>query len=745
MTTHLRYDDEDQGIFTNKSTMMANFEEWIKMATDNKINSRNSWNFALIDYFHDLNVLKDAEDNINFQKASATLDGCIKIYSSRVDSVASETGKLLSGLAQRRNKDSNGDNSNGEKDEVDKDEIEIDPVTGMLISKDNVNEAKKRRNYNRVLETTLVQFDTIKIKELDQELTIDPLFKKALADFDEGGAKSLLVNTLDVDENLRVVFDANATDMDGSKQSNTFQANEEKVAADLIDDSNPDLGRSNSDNESPAKVSAELEESDTSETSVSIDSMTSYSVEDEILALGIKFLSFDQISTSDICPSMSQLKAAVQDIDRAKTFIEDVNNKFDNFLTEQDMQEAIPETLGVNDTDEFYELPGQDDEVFNDDNTDLNKTTPDNENTESNFINNIMDQELLAYFDNFFKKSWRGREHWKVHNYKHKLRIHKENQENPDDVKNSKDSSGGEEKEAKKKNKKENSFIDFFDLEGNIEETIFAVSKTLIEIPQKHREDESHHILPNDYQFSADRITRLFIKPDQRMSFFSLKKQNPHGHKDADVVQFQNTEAGQNGGRYEIADEKFWAENYKMKDQSAAAPTCSQLSTDNNPNLDLSPTFEDDCGIDFNQAFEGGDPHESDGYEDEEDAQECIPATQNIIKTEDKVTFSRTAKKVDVRRLKNNIWKSITSRIGQQPTPLPTKENQPTYSNTTDLKFTDIATDIFKMYSEKTRKDLSTSFCFICLLHLANEHGFSITQTDDHKDLFIQFQQEDTA
>ena len=31
--------------------ILANFEEWMKMATDNKINAANSWNFALIDYF----------------------------------------------------------------------------------------------------------------------------------------------------------------------------------------------------------------------------------------------------------------------------------------------------------------------------------------------------------------------------------------------------------------------------------------------------------------------------------------------------------------------------------------------------------------------------------------------------------------------------------------------------------------------------------------------------------------------
>lgn len=83
--------------------ILANFEEWMKLATDNKINAANSWNFALIDYFHDMSLLKEG-DGVNFQKASCTLDGCVKIYTSRVDSVATETGKLLSGLADSGNK-----------------------------------------------------------------------------------------------------------------------------------------------------------------------------------------------------------------------------------------------------------------------------------------------------------------------------------------------------------------------------------------------------------------------------------------------------------------------------------------------------------------------------------------------------------------------------------------------------------------------------------------------------------------
>lgn len=99
--------------------ILANFEEWMKMATDNKINATNSWNFALIDYFHDMSLLKEG-DGVNFQKASCTLDGCVKIYTSRVDSVATETGKLLSGLAESGNKKT----KQGEGEEEDAEDME---------------------------------------------------------------------------------------------------------------------------------------------------------------------------------------------------------------------------------------------------------------------------------------------------------------------------------------------------------------------------------------------------------------------------------------------------------------------------------------------------------------------------------------------------------------------------------------------------------------------------------------------
>lgn len=157
-----------------------------------KINAANSWNFALIDYFHDMSLLRNNDDNsINFQRASTTLDGCVKIWTSRVDSVGTETGKLLSNLASGKDDDDEAENS---------DNPDGDPT-----------QAKKKKAH-RSGATLAKDPSQLRSKKLDLEFSVDPLFKKTCADFDEGGAQGLLMNHLSLgvgmDGGLRVVFDA---------------------------------------------------------------------------------------------------------------------------------------------------------------------------------------------------------------------------------------------------------------------------------------------------------------------------------------------------------------------------------------------------------------------------------------------------------------------------------------------------------------------------------------------------------
>lgn len=53
------------------------------------------------------------------------------------------------------------------------------------------------------------------------------------------------------------------------------------------------------------------------------------------------------------------------------------------------------------------------------------------------------------------------------------------------------------------------------------------------------------------------------------------------------------------------------------------------------------------------------------------------------------------------------------------------------------LKFTQVINGLQTVYPERAMADISTSYCFICLLHLANEKGLIINNQEDFEDLSI--------
>lgn len=89
----------------------------------------------------------------------------------------------------------------------------------------------------------------------------------------------------------------------------------------------------------------------------------------------------------------------------------------------------------------------------------------------------------------------------------------------------------------------------------------------------------------------------------------------------------------------------------------------------------------------------------------------------------DYVNYAKTAKKVDVKRLKDNLWTKLDL---SDVTPRDTLTDSKTKVEEPPRKFTDVVRSLDSVYPEKTLADISTSFCFICLLHLANERGLKI-------------------
>lgn len=46
--------------------------------------------------------------------------------------------------------------------------------------------------------------------------------------------------------------------------------------------------------------------------------------------------------------------------------------------------------------------------------------------------------------------------------------------------------------------------------------------------------------------------------------------------------------------------------------------------------------------------------------------------------------------------------------------------------------------NLYDVYPKQAMADISTSFCFICLLHLANEKGLSLNNDGGLEELIIQ-------
>jgi condensin complex subunit 2 len=94
--------------------------------------------------------------------------------------------------------------------------------------------SKKRAKAHRPEATLAKNAAQLRTKKLELEFTVDPLFKKTCADFDESGAQGLLMNhlALGLGGSLRVVFDAGDSAGAGAAEDGEDEPEEPE---DLID------------------------------------------------------------------------------------------------------------------------------------------------------------------------------------------------------------------------------------------------------------------------------------------------------------------------------------------------------------------------------------------------------------------------------------------------------------------------------------------------------------------------------
>ncbi|MCJ1360105.1 MAG: hypothetical protein MMC33_010108 [Icmadophila ericetorum] len=714
--------------------ILANFEEWMKLATDNKINATNSWNFALIDYFHDMSLLKEG-DGVNFQKASCTLDGCIKIYTSRVDSVATETGKLLSGLADSANKKSKGSG--------------VDDEEGDFADEDGENEEKKaKKRMHRSVETTLApSFASLQVKKFELEFSVDPLFKKTSSDFDEGGAKGLLLNHLAINAEGRVVFDSS---------DNT------EIISSAIETADEPISQ---------KASSSMRHANGTE--VQRDSVGDLATDIDLSLLGSKFFpDLDILNAQDICPSLKDIETSSSDAifefpcrkspeatisspeetqvhqlqDNSGIFLDDdMAHGFDDIpgAPEDGFDTAIGAGFGqggqiwasnaILDPVSHDIHAAMDEGPIDSDGADLipqDGCRPTEFFTKVSLRHDSNHQDILSYFDNALRKDWAGPENWRIRKLK--------------------SSTKASSNIAVKRKEKEPFSIDFAaSLTETAAELIYtpASSGSVISLPKNQWKSKTRNLLPDDKHFNSTQLKQLFLKPKAHMrtrtneeKYQSSKLQPRYS---ASIEPVQDT-FGQSGN---------------IDVDANSANTQPQGDYDANFFQDDAPPFanyipDDDGAIDGDEVFvdaqqglvseEMGATHDSTPISKQDQPgtlQDGSFGSQLITGSRrmrpEYVNYARVAKKVDVRRLKADLWKGmgyekeISLQASAEPEIVLAGESPP------PLQFTTVVNGLQRVYSKQAMVDISTSYCFICLLHLANEKGLSLSNENDLEEFQI--------
>ncbi|KAK7056215.1 hypothetical protein VNI00_002767 [Paramarasmius palmivorus] len=642
--------------------VLNNYENWMKVATDNKITAANAWTFALIDYFHDMSLLRNNDDNsINFQRASCTLDGCVKIWTSRVDSVGTETAKLASNLA------SGGIGSDDEDDDAGSDNQD----------EDHVRERKKKST--RSVATLAKDPSQLRAKKLDLEFSVDPLFRKTCADFDEGGAQGLLMNHLSLgvgqDGSLRVVFDASDSI---SKMEEEEDVEEPEDLIDLTELRNTFLP--NLDDLESKAISHSLEDFSFSQSASSLDETT-----------------FFQDNTNDDDDDGGDFGAGYDMTggDAQDFFAGDdaVNSDF----TGGDM-------MGAGD---YGDVPQGDFNQAGEGAGGYVAFDPRSLPQKKDLVLAMTDDQdggMMDYFDKTFLKNWAGPEHWKLRRPLTKTNV---------------DSNAP--KEPKRREKKEAFKIDFLspsttDPNQIIKELFAPPGKgQSINLPgtattgkkskRKVKEKRSNHTLPDDMHFSSEQLVSLFLKPK-----FKLQMRNSKGF-------------GRGHGEGGV-DEDFWAQAAEQAAERDRDPD----ETANGGPIPFNTQFFNDDYDDIGPGFD--DIYDGTGPVDPED-QDLLASTQGQSRRvrPETIKYSKRSKRVDVRKLKDNIWKELDIVV-------PPKQPEEDAMDIDDRakgtdpsegrQFDSVISNLHKAYPRDKMEDISTSYCFICLLHLANEQGLKL-------------------
>jgi condensin complex subunit 2 len=680
----------------------------IRMNAENRINAQNSWNLPLIEHIDKFLEEEEQEEEetafgkqqqqpaeqaktskrVNFTKASCTLDASVKIYSFRVDDVHLTSYKVLANL-----------NRNQKNDQPERDDVEVGDEDGDGDEPSSKTPARKASRSVQTLETNLAN---INISRLDSAFDIDPLFHKMSKTFDEGGAKGLLLANLQTN-NGSIVFDSTE-----QQEDNTFH---DRLQPESVDISSLQQ-----------KLESVFAEQPLEDMQL-VPQLASLRAEHATLETQ-GFVVTDQLPKSKrFLPTEDEEELADKSIHQdalerstrtpAKSIIRDDDDD------DSSMYRGSPPAFNITPQGEFAaEQYGSDDFGGGDDDDDddfINFLAQENTNSHrysgasfaagsaigSNdpftdqgpsptamLLDAIANTDLLSQSDYTFlnqralsqvENLWAGATHWKPLRKNMGKRA-----KDPEII-------AARKKAPRKKVIKERVFVCFVetpDMSDILKKPPKMKKggdplKMSSAVVSKHA--KNLNLLPLDAGIGVEQLSKLFLRPNAVLSSVTTGAGNATSGPSKTVA-------------FDMTGFNTWGDDDGGND-------------------------DDDDGPGF--VMNNDDDYENDSVDENQDF--CIRELEDIRKVEKvRVGYATVAKKVDVKRLKRDLWKELEERFADGGSPEEEDMDEDEEKMNEAVAGVSFQKAVQDLEQSKSQADATLSFYFISVLHLANEKGLRL-------------------
>ena len=643
------------------------YKSCIKLASENKINTKNTWSLQLIDHLSD--IVHDEKEGPNFQKASCTLDAGVKIYSSRVDSTHSETFRVLGGLS----KSQNGAVHDDDRDDDNGDDNGNGAVPGTVEKrrrgKKSGGEMDRDGQTVECFTANLEEEDSLQAKELATAYNTDPLFAKMSAAFDEGGGAGMLLHNLPCLRGCELAFDANEKPLDKLTASTHDAMVDEAYTRDMRAHVQADV----------ACLHEQIVSLREALTRPSLRITPSY---DGLLAMG------RGTSAGAEGGATTAQETGLSLLVSSNGGVLDADNYGDNDDDDDDIDAGFRD-------DALMNAWGSDDVDDDDDDDDIGNTSggPSRamftfaslsvSSSDKDGVNATEWLESLSGAGSggggLAGKGWAGVSHWRYRAPAGTTTAVMD-----------RDGTSADDSRKKSRTRSAPDHIDFHSPES-IPDSAFEVAKDLSKIcvSEKTLNSFADTLLPEDFHYEAKSLGRLFLKPRVPLRKLMKRVTESAGGMQTDslnaMIPIDDDDDMTAGALDDGGD--FWAGGIDNDDDDGNHNSNNDMSDDDNA---FGMPSSDNVSLGQNGLLQ---------------------AAHHVEKIN--IDFDKRPKQVDVRALKSSLWSNVQVR---------SENKQEGFVD----RFSDIISTLPKNNPAGRAADISVHLCFICMLHLANENDLTI-------------------